>query len=353
MKIGILTFHWATNYGAVIQSYALQQYLISKYPHDIIEIINYVPMTPKRLLSNVKAILTLRIIGNMHSAIKERRINDFRQEHLILSDKYNSYEELKNANSYDVLICGSDQIWNPWFTKNGEGKQTLSYFLGFSDCKKIAYAASFGCTSYPKDLQDIVKSQLDEFSAISVRETSAISILKNMGVDKFSIVADPSMLVDAELYDRIAETGKAVHTTTTMFVLHKKPKIIFDFFREIKKTEPLPIKSIDYRSLPDWLCAIKNTNMLITNSFHALMICLKYHTNFMIILEKGIYEGMNDRFSTILDVLDLKAHVLSNYTIDEYKKICNMKINWIEVDKRLESYVKQSKEFLINALPKN
>lgn len=353
MKIGILTFHWATNYGAVIQSYALQQYLLSKYPHDIIEIIDYIPITPKKLLSNVKSIFTLRIIGNIRTAMKERKINNFRKKHLILSDIYNSYEDLKKANSYDVLICGSDQIWNPWFTKNGEGKQTLTYFLGFSDCKKIAYAASFGCTSYPEDLQSVVRSQLDKFSAISVRESSAIKILKNMGVDKFSIVVDPSMLVDCVLYDRIAETGNAVHTATTMFVLHKKPKIIHNFLREIEKTEPHPIKSIDYRSLPDWLCAIKNTDMLITNSFHALMICLKYHTNFMIVLEKGAYEGMNDRFSTILNVLDLKAHVISNYTIDEYKRICHLKINWIDVDERLESYVKQSKDFLNNALATN
>ena len=81
---------------------------------------------------------------------------------LNLTKRYKSYSDLKkDPPKCDVCVCGSDQIWNQYFTMNGEGGLTLSYFLNFGvdDIKRIAYAVSFGTIDYPDELMKVLKYQ--------------------------------------------------------------------------------------------------------------------------------------------------------------------------------------------------
>lgn len=107
MRIGTITFHWAKNYGAILQAYALQQYLKVKGYDN--EIINYLPI-------NVIIRLTLSDIKNfnMSNFIKEIKLKFFRTKYLTFSqDTFNNSHDLKKAcNNYDINICGSDQVWN-------------------------------------------------------------------------------------------------------------------------------------------------------------------------------------------------------------------------------------------------
>ena len=164
MKIGILTFHWATNYGAILQSYALQTYLI-KCGHEVV-IIDY---KPKKYDLSLYKIFTSRHLLNLRESIKnlekEKELAKFRSQHLRLTKRYSSLEELKtNPPQCDIYISGSDQVLNPSFTQYGEGRKSpaSSYYLDFGDSsvKRIGYAVSFGCTVYPEKAKQIAQPLL-------------------------------------------------------------------------------------------------------------------------------------------------------------------------------------------------
>ena len=125
MKIGILTFHWATNYGAVLQCYALQQTL-AEMGHDV-EVINYKPQrydfSWKKYFRHPSSIRYIKRDYIQHR--KEKLLVQFRQEYLNLTQRYYANSDLDKISSYyDIVISGSDQILNPYFTNSGEGCPT-------------------------------------------------------------------------------------------------------------------------------------------------------------------------------------------------------------------------------------
>ena len=133
MKIGILTFHWATNYGAVLQCFALQEYLRSQ-GHDV-EVINY---KPKQYDDNVFTFLRFRKFLNLDEYLRDRKKESalvaFRDSHLHQTKRIcKCMDIVEIANSYDIIISGSDQVTNPSFLLSGEGLGIISpaYFLGF------------------------------------------------------------------------------------------------------------------------------------------------------------------------------------------------------------------------------
>lgn len=113
MSVGTVTFHWASNYGAILQAYALQHFLKSRGLDT--EIIDYRPLRP-RLIRTVERLRR----REMSEFIRERRMRQFRRRHLDVSGRtYVSRRQLgESAALYDAFICGSDQIWNEWFTLN-------------------------------------------------------------------------------------------------------------------------------------------------------------------------------------------------------------------------------------------
>ena len=130
MKIGILTFHWATNYGAVLQCFALQEAL-KTLGHEV-EVINYKPYVYDNTLWSF---LRFRKFLDMRAfridVVKEKKMRSFRRRFLRLSDKrYGRWNTLRSELSdYDVLISGSDQVINPSFLFSGEGGPSSAYFL--------------------------------------------------------------------------------------------------------------------------------------------------------------------------------------------------------------------------------
>lgn len=197
--IGTITFHWGTNYGAVIQAYALQKALL--YLGYKTEIINY---QPRRLV-------VLRYLSALRSKDfallkKEKKLKQFRKKNLICSKKRysNNCELFAIKDKYTHIIVGSDQVWNYSFTMGAEGRQTLSYFLNFvgKETKKISYAASFGMDSAPDDYIKAVRPLIEQFDAISVRENTGAIIAKQLGVEA-EIVCDPTLLLTRDDYEQM------------------------------------------------------------------------------------------------------------------------------------------------------
>lgn len=346
-KISTITFHWATNYGAVLQAYALQRFLIKSGFET--EIINYLPMRIRiiQFLSAVKC-------GNLKEFRKEYSISQFRKKELILSNKkyFNNKALYKCKNDYSAVICGSDQIWNPGFTLKAENKPTLSYFLNFLDCntKRIAYAVSFGTEKIPDEIKSIIKPEIERFSAISVRENSGKDILSDI-YSNTKVVLDPTLLLTAEDYDKLLD-GKTYNKQKVFsYVLHNKQENAEKISEQVKKIYHAKYSTDftrPYFGIYEWLFNIKNSEIVVTNSFHGVVFSLIFHKQFIAIPVKN--SGMNDRIFTLLDKLNLGNHIIDDNDAEKIKAIINDKIDYSKVDVILDGYRSESRKFLIDAL---
>ena len=337
MKIGILTFHWATNYGAVLQCYALQSFLDAK-GHDV-KIINY---KPHRYDDNIFTCLRYRKFLHFRDYLnnrkKESALADFRNSRLHLTERVYSYNDIKPiASQFDVIISGSDQVVNPSFLMSGEGYGVISptYFLGFPfNGKRIGYALSFGCITYPEKASYIARNYIKKFDIITVRENTGIDIMKIMGRDDAFVVPDPTMLQLPQFYHSLADECRTKRSTSydyCFFIRHiaeRKHAInnILKAKRIIWNNE-----DNDY-TLQGWLNKIKHAEFVITDSFHCVVMCLKLHKPFVVITEHKGNIGMNDRLYTLLDKISLSERIIYKNEIYDIVKFQSKTIDWQQID---------------------
>jgi len=218
MKIGILTVHNQINYGGVLQAYALQQFL-QQSGYDV-EVIDYW-ITPTnnhlhgfwlhRKIPLIKKLVRLPLWlvrdGFVVSDIKRRiRTIQFLKEYICTSKEiYRGVEGLRHIDKYDMVIVGSDQIWNPSVSR--ASNPFLLNWLERTEGKprKISYAASFGCASIPEDRKDEYRQSFSDFDAISVREQEGADLLASTFGIASTRVLDPSLLLSAEDWLKMAK----------------------------------------------------------------------------------------------------------------------------------------------------
>ncbi len=340
MKIGTITFHWVANYGAVLQSFALQKVLVKMGVNT--EIIDYRPR--KILISNRLSNLKH---GNISSLKKEFNINKFRKRELILSkNKYWSYDQLKKIkNEYKGVIVGSDQIWNEWFTLHGEGKITKSYFLDFlpNKVKKFSYAASFGCESTTPEYNSVVKSSLSSFDRISVRENTGIDIISEFGLNS-ELVCDPTLLLKVNEYEKLIKNNKK-NCNIFPYIINGNQQNAIDIYNYLKNKYSDCTKNYKFDfGIYEWLQYIHDSKFVVTNSFHGVVFCLLFNTDFIPVLIKG--SGMNDRIITLLKMVNLEDRILTEFDNNKVDMIYGKRINWENVNKKIDDFRNKSLDFL-------
>lgn len=337
MKIGILTFHWATNYGAVLQTYALQTYLES-IGHTIF-IVNYKPkLYDDTLWSFIRLQKFRNIKGYLTDKKKERALAEFRSKYLHQTSLVRRCQAIPTViEDFDVLISGSDQVLNPNFLRNGDNPRvvTPSYFLGFPfKGKKIGYAVSFGCTQYPLEDLDIASQQIHNFDKISVRENSGLTILQSMSRNDGIVVPDPTSLLAPHYYQDLAEDSKFDFSggyTYCFFIRHLEERK-----RQISISNAIWNSDDGTCGLEDWLAKISKAEFVVTDSFHCVMMCLKLHTTFVVLSEWEGNGGMNDRLLTILKRVGQTERLLHISKVDNIASIRKQPINWKAVDSVIE-----------------
>lgn len=344
MRIGILTFHWATNYGAVLQCYALQNFLES-LGHQV-QVINY---KPRQYDDNIYTFLRFRKFLNFQEYInnrkKEKEIRKFRCEHLHLTERVYQCKEIASlASHFDIIVSGSDQVVNPSFLLSGEGRGivTPTYFLGFPfKGKRIGYALSFGCVTYPEKAREIAAEYIKDFDIISVREKTGVDIVKSMGRDDAIVVPDPTLLIESRFYHQLADNH-----------INPNPnQYIYSFFiRNIAERKNaicniLKGKHIlwnnedgDY-TMQGWLNKIKHSEFVVTDSFHCVVMCLKLHKTFVIVTENNGNVGMNDRLYTLLGNIGLTYRIIYKGDINQINDMLEKEINWTCIDIKISNMV--------------
>ncbi len=337
MKIGIITFHWAINYGAVLQCYALQETL-KALGHDVF-VINY---KPKRFDNTFWTFIRYRMFlhpkAYYRDIKKEKKIMLFRNKYLNLTQRYFSTKELQEQCYYDCVISGSDQVLNVSFLRYGEPGGSKAYYLDFCNnkTKRVAYAVSFGAVEYPQDAIESLKEVVSRFSAISVRENTGVAIFKAMGRDDVTVVPDPTLLLDKELYMRLLKPIKK-EKKICLYMLHRRERYVDG------------LCNIEYITnngggIETWLSLIYSAKGVITNSFHGTIFSILFHVPFLVVLKTMNNVGMNDRFFSMLYRLNLSNRITT-------EKCCNFSIldepiDWNIVDKKLKKYQKEGFDYL-------
>lgn len=332
MKVGIITFHWAANYGAVLQAYALQKAL-EKNGIEV-EIINYIPqgyITDFFGCFKSRNIRSIKI--KLDSYKKKKSIDKYVTPLLHLSRIYKEERDLiDNPPEYDLYITGSDQVWNEEFTLQGEKKETFTYFLSFvsGNKRKISYATSIGKKELVDRYWKCVIPFLKDYDSISVREESACKLLQERGI-KSIIMPDPTLLIKREYYDSIFSEEEEnvvfyrLHEGQTMF--DRVMNQVTEYFEEYH------VVDAGRESIHRWGGLIKNARLVVTNSYHGVIFSILYHRPFISIPVEGENVGMNDRIDTLLGKLGIKNRIINS---DIYVKNNIIdKINWDKIEKKI------------------
>lgn len=313
MRIGILTFHRALNYGAVLQCYALQQVL--KEMGNDVEVIDYRPdyiekyrdLWNRYLIKNAKGVCAklkavLSIVLRMSPKRRAtKKFDGFIDRHLKVSAKVVvNVEDIPE--DYDVYILGSDQIWNPVIC-NGYSPVFWGQFEHNNKSKLITYAVSLGLRSLPETDKERVKQYLSSFHAISVRENSLKIVLTELNSMNCSVVLDPTLLTESKLFDRIAI--KPSLENYVLLITLEKDSHAMEFSLRIAQQlncrvvrlsalsvsywERLTHKTINRLGVsPEEYCGLfKYATCIVSISFHATAFSLMFKRNFYLLEKIG------------------------------------------------------------------
>lgn len=350
-KVGIVTFHRALNYGAVLQAYALQQFLAKNgIENEIIDYISPAIEEHYKPFHVVKGNYIRAIArGFLCSGIiykKKKRFLAFRDKYLCISPSYHNIEELRECNSiYKYFVAGSDQVWSPECVDFDE-----NYFLTFSvSQKKFSYAASIGAKKIPDSMEQEYYNRLHDFQAISLREEEACSILqKSISVEP-KVHLDPTLLLNEENWSMI--TGEKPHSLPYLLLFNvEKPIEDIEFAKKIAHERGLDIiyindrtvvkdKEIHYVVAPspeEFVTYFKYASCVVTNSFHGTAFSVIFHKDVFVELEN--LKKRNVRSEALLAMLGIEGRDISEIA----KLDKNRPINWDKADavitsKRLES----------------
>lgn len=351
MRIGILTFHWATNYGAILQAYCLQEH-IRNQGHQV-TIVYYKPR--KFEFSWLRIIKHPRLWKGVPRALasrkKEKLLVPFRDKYLKTTNRYYSVNEFgEEIDKFDIFISGSDQVLNPGFTLSGEdGRPSPVYWLGFGSkaAKRLGYAVSFGYEVYPEKAVPVVKPWINGFDVIGVREKSGLQILEQLGYNgPCEILPDPTLLLGKNIFETLGlEMPLKRNDYICVYMLRREVSIKCKDVRYIdEKHHPL--------TMEEWLKSIMNAGALITNSYHGMIVGLLSHVPFAVLLETEVSCGMNDRFRTLLDRIGLSDHMTT--TVENALNIIRQPVDYNEVDLAINNYRMIGVDFLArNIRPNN
>lgn len=337
MNVGILTFHRAVNYGAILQAYALQRTI--ELLGDNAEIIDYrcefienevSPLSGFR--KKDKFVKTIKKF--VFRSIKSKAFDKFMNGYLNLSPVIKKNEELNKLNSrYDCFITGSDQVWN-----YGCSGSDTSFFLDFvqDDSKKNSYAASFGFdklpTSDPFDYQKLLK----DYNKISVREKSGAQIV----FDKIGVLPqvtlDPTLLLDRKEWKKIVLKRPLKEKYIFVYYI-REPKDLLKYVDQLAERTKCKIinskKSVEFLkkcSPADFLTWIYHADYVVTNSFHGTVFSILFNKKFVVELDNG--KSINNRSKELMEVLDVKERELDIYNIDSIKT----EIDYLNVENKLQ-----------------
>ena len=370
-KVGIVTILDVANFGSMLQAYALAT-VIKRMGFDV-EFVNYwrsdyttshkvqTFLKDSSLGNILKRVIFAFLALSFYSSIRWH-VRSFVTRKLAFTRSYHSIDELlKYPPVFDFAVSGSDQIWNSVYN-NGVDR---AFYLDFVDCPRIAYAASSGMEEFPQKELDEIKSLISRYRAVSVRESQTCNYLHSLGFSDVQHVLDPSLLLDANEWRKVAGCEEHKSTKKEKYLLvYSVERFNNDFiFSQAKRIAQelklkmyvvcttYPVKAKDYgfdkiyamASVKKFLQLMVDADFVVASSFHGTAFALNFNREFVTISANKYnirMESLVKQFGIAHRIVTTSEKSVSELLPIDYKSI-NLKLN-IERSK--------SREFLQRAL---
>lgn len=366
--IGILTFYWADDYGALLQAYALKTYL-SKYQETVM-----IPYYPAVLRSRYHLIQYSQQEGRLRKGygivrgMLDRRfrsdfmakckISRFRGKYLTgvrecLNDSKEIYEFDRHVDTY---VVGSDQVWNPEITEGfQEGYFCTFRLLRGEEARYIAYAPSIGSERLEERYSQQLLELLTNFDEISLREPSAMPYMKELYEGKLSVVLDPVFLLKKKEWERLIRTKRRIKKNYIAVYYTEYNQAMAEYLQCLEKNTGMHVLVLKPKQedvhwtdnqvfargcgLSEFLEWMYYAPYVVTNSFHGTALSVIFHKQFAVFP----HSVRNARISDLLEMLDLKKRMVDTREIVLH---IDETIDWKKADEALKEEVKVSKEFI-------
>lgn len=377
MRIGILTLPLHTNYGGILQAYALQT-VLERMGHEVVvfDTPNRMPLPPlkdipkcflkriiKKLLGRNQKIFYEYYHNKKVIPVVSQNTQRFINSH-IHRKEISDFKEL-DRDSYDAIVVGSDQVWRPlYFVPGWRWQEIENAFLSFAsnwNIKRLSYAASFGTDDWEYTDQQTrrCKALLQVFDAISVRETNGVTLCKKyFDIDSVHVL-DPTMLLneaDYSIFFQKANTPKSNGTLLNyildetekssaliMNVANQKFLRAFSVNNPYENDETKPLNERIKPSVEKWLRGFYDAEFVITDSFHACVFSILFKKQFVVV-------GNKERGLSRIESL-LLCFGIENRIVEDSAQVMRLPlIDYDTVYIKLEKYRKKSLEFLNVAL---
>ena len=372
MRIGIYTQPLRTNYGGILQAWALQT-VLRRMGHEAETFdpcpYEYLSWKRKPLVHAYRMLLKLRGVKttihyeeqfNTEYNIKSQYLRPFISEN-IRRREFRSVSEFQSYN-YDVLIVGSDQVWRPKYNLS-YGRTIENAFLDFAKnwrVKRIAYAASFGTDEWEFTPEQTANCSClaTLFDAVSVRETSGVDLCKeHLGVEATHVL-DPTMLLTSDDYVALIQKGAnsiAPLGNLLCYILDESEETLSLVDSVSKERYLTPFKANFIRRgttveeqvqppIEQWLRNFVEADFVITDSFHACVFSILFAKPFVVIAnrERGV-----SRYESLLSDFNLSDHLI--FAAAEYNPAKDYAVTR-DAYKKLDSLRRESMQFLAGAL---
>lgn len=331
-KIGVLTFHRAYNFGAVLQTYAVQQAVRSISKSLDVSVIDYrcdrieTWFHSKSIRSKLLTIFWYCFHHSFYIEIKlkGKLFSTFTKKHLCLSKKCASWKDFYNT--FDAIIVGSDQIWNLDMTQND-----ITFFLPYNNgAKKLSYAASFGKSEFSEEQTGIVRKYVPSFDSVLIREEAGVQFAERLGIIGQKVV-DPTLLLNKQQWEMLCEPCSVTKPYILLYIVAKETYSI-SLAKKIAQKEGWDVIYVDpprhniegtirMKAVgpAEFLWLIQHAELVVTTSYHGLIFSLNMNTPFL--YEMAHVEGnTNSRLEEVAASYNLYNYAIRSDDIDRYTK---------------------------------
>ncbi len=358
MKIGIVTFHNSSNYGAVLQSFALQRAL-QKQTDDVV-IVDYDNKFISKGLKRIRFGLSLHYLYYAMQDVRNFKKNSakiakfkrFFKNRYLLSERLSKRRILKNGYPLDLLISGSDQIWNPRLLK-GFDRVYFGDFPGVG--ARISYASSFGNYAFDNEVYNgELKAFLSGYEKISLREKSGL--LTQVTGKEASEVLDPTLLLNADEWREYLELDRVPKAKSKYLLVYA----LNDFDNVVSVAEKIAtergleiyfignhkIRSKNVRVFRDlgpeeFVAFFDGADYVVTNSFHGTAFSVIFRKQFVSVLNKKSPE----RAKTFLEKIGLLSRLIDGGMPNDLSGE-----EFAFTQKRIDELKEQSMEYLTSGV---
>ena len=379
-KIGIVSCYFKHNYGSMLQAYATQQILDNMHlENETINIDENVDFANGKKKYYATQITNVSFIKSKLGMIKlkfDKKLNKELGKNICIRDlkykefeknfkltkPYKTYNELtEKCKEYSNIIVGSDQLWLP--VNVVADYYTLNWVP--DNVNKISLATSFGVSEIPNKYKDDYAKFLNRINYLSVRETSGVKLVEKLSNNKATLVCDPTLLLTKDEWMEIQDVKPIIEGKYILCyflgsnIEHRK------FAEKLKKQTGYKIVSDEYVKYSDvfadetpynigpaeWINLIRNAQFVCTDSFHGTVFSLINNVPFFTFerySNKDAKISTNSRIYSLLEMVDLKNRILSG--TEDIEEVINLKINFDDVNAKLEKFRNESKDFLKKAL---